>query len=616
LVRGPAAIALVVGTVVSGLSVASAPIGADARHSLNETFLPRGGLDRRLVVIGFDRTTSRSTRPSRGSAQGDYSDVTNANALVGILRGAGAKAIGFVDLQPGRFPLKVDRDAFAQTIRRVGDVVLPLNALSVERTSADKPLRAVAYEVDALSGAAGLVGAGWPGEAATERGRFAPLVVSVADLSPGVHVLGETRATSWLPSIGLATFLRGLGVPVSVAPAKGGLRAGGAIIPTERNLSMRVSYTRELLSNKGSAVVNAYDVLGGRFDRGRFEGSTVLVGVTDPREAPLVAVPTGTGRHEVPEVLFHANVVNTLLSGDFVRPAPSASRIIVSGVLAGGVALAGLAFPLAVLPLVMLALVGGWLLVAAISFGRGTILDLSHPTTAVVLGGVVALTVRGVRELRRRRQVTELFSRYAPREVVDRLIAEGRAEAASSGERLDVSLLFCDIRGFTPIAAGLSPTDVRRLLTIFYGWAADAIMSQRGTVLQYVGDEVLAVFGAPLPRDDHADAALACAADMQSTAAALNEKLQAELLPGLSFGIGVHTGEVVAANVGSEHHQQYAVIGEAVNVGSRLCSIARDGRAVVSEATLFRCSMPQRLTRLGPTTLKGVADPITCFALE
>jgi adenylate cyclase len=176
-----------------------------------------------------------------------------------------------------------------------------------------------------------------------------------------------------------------------------------------------------------------------------------------------------------------------------------------------------------------------------------------------------------------------------------------------------VAVLFCDLRGFTTMAESLEPGEVRDVLNAYYRATTRIVFDHGGTVMQYVGDEVFAVFGAPIPQAEAAATALRCAVAMQAAAGGLNEQLAGRGLPPVAYGIGLHRGQVVAAHVGNEIRRQYAVVGDPVNVGSRLCGQARAGEVVVSDTVLDHAGGPLAVEPLGPLPLKGKRQPVQAF---
>jgi adenylate cyclase len=141
------------------------------------------------------------------------------------------------------------------------------------------------------------------------------------------------------------------------------------------------------------------------------------------------------------------------------------------------------------------------------------------------------------------------------------------------------------------------------------------VFDHGGTVMQYVGDEVFAVFGAPIPDPGAAAKAVRCARAMQEETSRLGARLAKAGLPPVGYGIGLHLGEVVAAHVGNDIRRQYAVVGDTVNVGSRLCSRARAGEIVMSDAVLAAIDDPPAVEPLGPVELKGKREPLPIHRL-
>jgi class 3 adenylate cyclase len=185
----------------------------------------------------------------------------------------------------------------------------------------------------------------------------------------------------------------------------------------------------------------------------------------------------------------------------------------------------------------------------------------------------------------RNRFIQALFGRYLSDEVVAELLATPEGPRLG-GEQRKVTLLMSDLRGFTPLTEGLSPDRVLRLLNSYLAAMADVILSSQGTVDEFVGDAILAIFGAPLARDDDAHRAVACAVRMQEALRDLNRRNAKEGLPRLEMGIAVHTGEVIVGNIGSERRTKYGVVGSAVNHAGRIESFTVGGQVLISEATL------------------------------
>jgi class 3 adenylate cyclase len=202
----------------------------------------------------------------------------------------------------------------------------------------------------------------------------------------------------------------------------------------------------------------------------------------------------------------------------------------------------------------------------------------------------------------------------AARLLADKLRAEGRRIGET--EALVVTVLMADIRGYSAIAERSDPSDLARQLCAHRAEMNRAILDNGGTVMQFVGDAVMAVFGAPLPQADHADHAFTAAATMHSLQQEVNARWADDGLPPFLLGIGLSTGEVAAAILGSDERMEYTVVGDTVNLSQRLQDWARPGgQTVLSEATFKSLSDPPDATPLEPQTVKGRETPVVAYKL-
>jgi adenylate cyclase len=265
--------------------------------------------------------------------------------------------------------------------------------------------------------------------------------------------------------------------------------------------------------------------------------------------------------------------------------------------------------------LVTILLGAGYVVFAFERFNSGRVLNFVYPSLAVIISFIGALGLRYFGETRQRRRVTALFSQYVPETVAQRLVDEDRASLAAEGERLDMTVLFCDLRGFTALSESLSPATVRVMLNHYYDRVTDVVLAMRGTLMKYVGDEVFAVWGAPLPSTDHPQRALECAMAIQALTPQLNRELVEMDAPEVSFGIGLNTGEAVAAHFGGGRRRQYDVVGDTVNVGARLCSAAGRGEIILSDQLLSRVPSPPPVEPVGPVELKGVSRELRLWTV-
>jgi class 3 adenylate cyclase/ActR/RegA family two-component response regulator len=210
-----------------------------------------------------------------------------------------------------------------------------------------------------------------------------------------------------------------------------------------------------------------------------------------------------------------------------------------------------------------------------------------------------------------REEQGESLSRLLPDGVAARLRAGGHAVGAT--ERLEVTVLMSDIRGYSGIAERTDPSSLAGQLNAHRAAMNDAIHAEGGTVMQFVGDAVMGVFGAPEPSADHADRAVAAAAGMHRAQATVNDAFSAQGLEPFGLGIGLSTGEVAAALLGSEDRVEYSLVGDVVNLSARLQQWAEAGETVLSGPTMDALTSPIEATELPPATVKGRTQPVRAF---
>lgn len=210
--------------------------------------------------------------------------------------------------------------------------------------------------------------------------------------------------------------------------------------------------------------------------------------------------------------------------------------------------------------------------------------------------------------------IKETFGKYVSPEVRDEVLSR---EIPLDGEVCDVSVLFADLRNFTPLVEKTSPRQVVRIINRYFKEMEAAIRSQKGFVLQFIGDEIEAVFGAPVYADDHATRAMSAAMGMNQALTVVNEVFSSQGHPPLRHGIGIHSGNVIAANIGSPSRLSYALVGDTVNIASRLQGANKDygTSIIVSDETHRRLSRKYPLRILPKTRLKGVTDAMNLYGL-
>ncbi|MCL4503927.1 MAG: adenylate/guanylate cyclase domain-containing protein [Deltaproteobacteria bacterium] len=318
-----------------------------------------------------------------------------------------------------------------------------------------------------------------------------------------------------------------------------------------------------------------------------------------------------------PEI--HANIIETLLTGLFPRPVPGYRRIIyLFGVLVFGSILIyhltpwrGLA---AAVALIVLAGVFSYLL-----FRHYLLLPVANLQLAVGLSYVGILGIKLTGEERERTRLRQIFSRYVTDEVVEKLLASGKFPDLG-GEAFQVTVLFSDIRNFTTISENLRPHQVVEMLNTYFSRACEPILAQGGTVDKFIGDAVMAVFGAPVAYPDHARRALAAAMGLAQQAREFRtwmlEHFGDRELPEFAVGIGLHTGEAIIGNIGSTKRLEYTAIGDTVNAASRLESLTKElGWTIVASRSTIEAAGGVKTGRHDVRTVKGRKEPLQVFEI-
>ena len=312
-------------------------------------------------------------------------------------------------------------------------------------------------------------------------------------------------------------------------------------------------------------------VLRGRVPDDAFRGKIVVVGASAPSLQDVHATPVGEG-HEMPGAEVQANAIWTVENGFPLKSVPGALSIAL-------IVLFGLLAPAAQLrlrPLLAFALavaVGlAFLLGAQLAFDGGWIVSVAYPLGALIVSAVGALAVTALITAYERQWVRDTFARFVPESVVDDVLEHADDNLRLAGVRREGTLLFSDLRGFTTFAESLPPDQVIDVLNHYLSEMSDAIMDHGGTLVSYMGDGIMAVFGAPIEQSDHADRAVATATEMLTVRLdRFNEWLRSEGLgEGFRMGIGINSGIVMSGQVGSERRIEYTAVGDTTNTAARL----------------------------------------------
>lgn len=315
--------------------------------------------------------------------------------------------------------------------------------------------------------------------------------------------------------------------------------------------------------------LSATDVLNQRIEPGVLDNALVLVGTSSVGLADLRTTPVGT---QFPGVEIHATLLNALLAGDFPYTPDIAHTLTALILLILGVIYSVISSRIGPLGLVSATLILLALLVGLnFYFWQQQKVALPLASSLLLTIGLSALhLLQGfLGERRTKQHISSVFGQYVPQAHIDHMLAHPN-EFGFAGETRDMTVLFSDIRSFTTISESLDATELKDLLNRYFTPITESIFNHQGTIDKYVGDMVMAFWGAPLKDPDHARHALEAAIDMINTLKTLNPELNRLGYPTIEVGIGLNTGPMNVGDMGSHFRRAYTVLGDAVNLGARL----------------------------------------------
>jgi adenylate cyclase len=360
-------------------------------------------------------------------------------------------------------------------------------------------------------------------------------------------------------------------------------------------------------------------VLRGKVPASAFRGKTVIVGVSAPSLQDVHPTST-TGNELMPGPEVQADAAWTALHG-FPLSSPGLAvdllLILLLAAVPAAVTLRSTAVP-GLLLAVALALL--YALAAQVAFDSGSVLPVVYPLLALALSALGALAVNYVISAFERQRVHDTFARFVPAAVVSEVLARTDEDLRLGGERRETTVLFSDLRGFTSYSEQLAPDAVIEVLNHYLGEMSDAIMDHGGTLVAYMGDGIMAVFGAPLEQPDHADRALAAAREMlEARLPRFNAWMEgAGMGRGFDMGVGLNTGTVMTGQVGSERRVEYTAIGDTTNTASRLEGMTKGTGHQMFVADSTRQALQREVADLelvGEYEVRGRTQPITVWTL-
>ena len=400
-------------------------------------------------------------------------------------------------------------------------------------------------------------------------------------------------------------------------------RATGARVPRsifDQTVSGSRAAWIDFRGPPGTIPEISYDsVRRGKFRRGFFRGKIVVVGAVASALKDLFHTSVGGGE-EMSGAELNAEAIDTIRRGVPLTNAPwviNVALILALGLVAP---LASTRFaPLRALALALGA-VAVFLLAAQLAFDWGLVLAVAAPLLGAVCSAVGALSAHYLTETRERQRTRMLFARFVPEDVVDEVLARTDDDLRLGAVQRDGTVMFCDVRGFTSFAESLPVGRVLEVLNRYLTEMSEAILNHGGTLVAYMGDGIMAVFGAPIEQPDHADRALAAAREMLGPRLdRINEQMRSTSL-GWAFqmGIGINSGQVMSGNVGSERRMEYTAIGDTTNTAARLEGMTKGTPhdIFVAESTRSRLTeQPSDLTYVGEFDVRGREQRIKLWSL-
>jgi len=555
----------------------------------------RTGLEEMIVIVGIDdKSLDQLGRFS------SWSRSYHAQ-LIDRLAEARARVVVFDILFSE--PASGDEE-LATSIKNAGNVILPI----VDRSIVNNP--AETEETDQPESFLRAMAIFEEGAIAFGHANVVPDADGVVRRLPVTVRNGDKRE----PALALAAVAKYLRRPEAIeSPIENNtLLLAGRLIPVSSDNEMLINYMSSLQENEGMVnvqTVSFIDVLNAEIDPNVFADKLVVIGATATGLGDTFGTPMG---HMMNGVEIHANAIHTILSANFLKPAPSiatSASILILAVVCG-LLVSRLRVSWAVLSGVSLCLV--YFLIAFSLFDQGIVPNMLYPPLAI-LGTFMSVNLYTIiAERSEKREITQTFGRYISPSVVGKILAaleEGKLKLG--GEEHEVTVAFADVRDFTSISEDIPPEELVRVLNIYLSAVIKPVLNYDGMINKFGGDGIMAVWNVPTTRERHALLATMAAMEAQRAISEL-QKIETAL-PKMDFGIGINTGKAVAGNMGSEDRLEYSVIGDAVNVAARLTNVMPGGKVWIGAGTFEQVQDYIVVKPLKPLVVKGKQKPLIVY---
>ncbi len=547
----------------------------DARFSIRGT---HASLTKRFLIVQVDDATFNYFNKRGMAANWPFPRRYHARVIDNLLA-AGAKLIAF-DIAFTQQTDAYDDNALIEAINRAHNMVLATTAVSA-------------------GGQTGVIGG---------RAEQQAVGATVGDSTVIADSQGVIRDFQHSYQ-GIDTF------PVAIAA-----RAAAHQIPAKTFGGATVRVPIDYPGPPGTvADIPYWQVWANRFPASAVRGRIVIVGAQASILQDIHATPTsGSEVMDGPEI--QADSAATALAGIPLRFAGAWLNMIVIILFAAMTPLLSIAFRLRTTMLISFVMAALFTLGAQVAFDNGTILVYSYPVLAMVLAIIATLTIVLLGEAFERQHAREIFARFVPPSVVDEVLARTDDDFRLGGVERDCTVLFSDLRGFTSFSETQPAAKVIEVVNYYLNEMTEAILAAGGTLISYMGDGIMAVFGAPIEQPDHADRALHASREMIGPRLQrFNDWLLGQgYESGFRMGVGLNSGTVMAGNVGAEQRVEYTAIGDTTNTASRLEGMTKGTPHMlfVSESTRERLQVvPDDMVFVDHFEIRGRVAKMAIYSL-
>ena len=365
---------------------------------------------------------------------------------------------------------------------------------------------------------------------------------------------------------------------------------------------------------EGYKYLSFSDVYNNKTDPSYFENKIVLIGATAADLHDDVIVPLSN--QAMPGVEVNANLVQSILTKDFLNYQDDISAIglvILFGLLAGIILFR---FRIHIATMLLAGLVIGYILLSIAIFDYGIIMNIIYPLLSLSLVYIALVVTFYLTEERSRKWITSVFGKYVSPVVIDNLIKNPNS-IKLGGEKRNITIFFSDIRGFTSISEKLEPEKLVHLINEYLSEMTSIIIKDQGLVDKYMGDAIMAFWGAPLEQPDHAEMACSSSLEMIDKLRSLQKKWREEDIPSFEIGIGLNSGDAIVGNMGSFKRFDYTAMGDNVNLASRLEGLNKvyGTNIIISEKTYNIIKEKFETRKLDAVRVKGKRKPVFIYEL-